>query len=498
VNRSCRSLLRAAFAALSVAPLAAVAATHVACVGSAVEFTAALASLNTSTANVDADEIRIRTGHYLAPEGGWVGAVTTRHDLSILGGWTDATCTQRTPDPTQTILDGHQLVGVLTINTPLIPDSDVVVSGLTFQNGKGGNAFESNAGGLKIGDPNPISGGRILVERNIFRNNTAVGNGFSGAIGGLLAATDGESLVVRNNLFLDNTSPNSSAAYLYSNNRIDVVNNTFVGNDSVDVAQATRVALGYFTLTGLALGNNVFWNNAGGPGAFDVDAGGAQFSVGAALANNDLQSIKGEPVAEAGTLHVDPLFSGPLFSLQPTSPLIDRGFSGAAGGIGDLDLVGAARVQGNNVDIGAYEVAASSTGAPIGGGMSGNWFDPSPNQGGHGFQIEVLPDNGMLAIWFVFNPAGTAQGWIFAQGVYTPGSATTTLPAFIEQGGAFPPNFDSRHVDAKAWGTLKFEFDDCDHGSATWTANADSAAAGYHDVTFPIQRLTRIVGTACP
>src|SRR6202008_2567413 len=98
--------------------------------------------------------------------------------------------------------------GVLTINTIAIPDSDIEVSGLTFQNGSGGSAFESNAGGLKIGDPNPISGGKILVERNIFRNNSSAGNGFSQAVGGLLAATDGTPLIVRDNLFVDNTSPN--------------------------------------------------------------------------------------------------------------------------------------------------------------------------------------------------------------------------------------------------------------------------------------------------
>ena len=151
------------------APLdAALAATKVTCVGSTTELANALAALSTSTANMDADEIRIRAGTYFAPAGGWVGSVTTHHALTIRGGYTDAGCTQRSPDASRTVLDGNDASGVMTINAFQIPDSDIEVSGLTFQHGRGGNTFESNAGGLKIGDPNPISGGKILVERNIF------------------------------------------------------------------------------------------------------------------------------------------------------------------------------------------------------------------------------------------------------------------------------------------------------------------------------------------
>ena len=131
-------------------------------------------------------------------------------------------------------------------------------------------------------------------------------------------------------------------------------------------------------------------------------------------------------------------------------------------------------------------------------GLSGNWYNPSANQGGHGFQIEILPGNGILAIWFVFNPAGTAQNWIYSQGAYDPASNTVNVPAFLEQGGAFPPNFDASKLSAPAWGSLQFTFSDCNNGTVAWKSNAASAAAGYGDVTFPIQRLTAIAGTTCP
>ena len=142
--------------------------------------------------------------------------------------------------------------------------------------------------------------------------------------------------------------------------------------------------------------------------------------------------------------------------------------------------------------------AVAAVGQNIKGGISGNWFDPTPNKGGHGFQIEILPNNGILAIWFVFNPAGTAQNWIYSQGSYDPTSNTVTVPAFLEQGGAFPPNFDSTKLTAPAWGSLQFTFTDCNNGTVNWTSNATSAAAGYADTSFPIQRLTSLAGTTCP
>ncbi len=57
------------------------AATNVKCVESSRDLTQALSALSNSPDNIDADEIRIRTGTYFAPAGGWTGSVKTRHDL---------------------------------------------------------------------------------------------------------------------------------------------------------------------------------------------------------------------------------------------------------------------------------------------------------------------------------------------------------------------------------------------------------------------------------
>ena len=144
------------------------------------------------------------------------------------------------------------------------------------------------------------------------------------------------------------------------------------------------------------------------------------------------------------------------------------------------------------------DVAPPPPTQPIVGGISGNWFNPSANQGGYGFQIEVLPNNGLLAIWFVFNPAGTAQNWLFSQGSYTPGSSDVVLPVFLEQGGAFPPNFNGANITAPAWGSLELKFTDCNNGTAEYTPNEAAVNAQYGHLQFPIQRVTSIAGATCP
>ena len=136
----------------------------------------------------------------------------------------------------------------------------------------------------------------------------------------------------------------------------------------------------------------------------------------------------------------------------------------------------------------------------IGGYMSGNWYNPL--QGGHGFQLEFTTlNNGALAIWFVYTPDGSGQNWIYSQGSYDPTKNTVTLPAILEHGAKFPPNFNPADVKGAPpdplWGSLTFTFSDCNHGTVSW----HSDFPGYNmanDMPLAIQRLTQIAGTTCP
>lgn len=332
----------------------ALATANVACVASAGDLTLALAALSTAPGDTNADEIRIRVGTYVAPVSGWIGTVINHHDLTIRGGYVDALCTQQARDASLTVLDGNNVSGILTINATAIPASNVEISGLTFQNGNGSSPFQSAAGALKVGDSNAIFGGTILIERNIFRHNSAV-TGIPGtsSVGALLAATDGNGLVVRDNLFVDNSSPNVPAALIVSDNAIDLSNNTFTANHATDALQQ-RVIVDYFTPTGLSLDNNIFWGNSTGVGISDIDVSGTFRH--AHLDSNDIETLIGTPASTTNALHVDPDFRGNGdFRLAPFSSLIDAGTNVPSGGTGLVDLDGADRLDGLAIDVGAYE-----------------------------------------------------------------------------------------------------------------------------------------------
>jgi len=183
-----------------------------------------------------------------------------------------------------------------------------------------------------------------------------------------------------------------------------------------------------------------------------------------------------------------------------TPPLFGK-FTAAAGYLsnntflpGSVSLASIDASCGTNNFV-SMQPAANPSSITIRPGISGNWDDPTVGQQGHGFQFEILPNNGILLIWFVFTSDGTGQTWLYAQGTYDPASNTVMLPTYVSVGPKFPPNYKVSDRKLTQWGTLTFTFTDCDRGTASWT----STAAGYPPSgSFPIARVTRIAGTTCP
>jgi len=127
--------------------------------------------------------------------------------------------------------------------------------------------------------------------------------------------------------------------------------------------------------------------------------------------------------------------------------------------------------------------------------VSGNWADPTPGKDGHGFQFEILPDNGILAIWFVFTPDGTGQTWLYSQGTYDPTSNTVTLPVYVSTGPKFPPEYNVSDRHLTQGGTLTFTFTYFSHGTVSWTSTAQGYPAS---CSFLIARVTSLAGLSCP
>ncbi|HEX7914752.1 plastocyanin/azurin family copper-binding protein [Rudaea sp.] len=124
-------------------------------------------------------------------------------------------------------------------------------------------------------------------------------------------------------------------------------------------------------------------------------------------------------------------------------------------------------------------------------GITGLWYNKS--QSGQGFDVQVLGNGTIVAIWYVFDNAGHTL-WLFGQGSYSGGTAT--LDVYTSTGGLFPPAFDPATVarNKYKWGTFTLSFSDCNTGTASWVP----LVPGYTSGSMSIVRLSGVGGLACP
>ncbi len=141
--------------------------------------------------------------------------------------------------------------------------------------------------------------------------------------------------------------------------------------------------------------------------------------------------------------------------------------------------------------VGSVTVKAVTASFAITQGISGSWYNST--QSGHGFNLEVLPNNLIAGYWYVFDANGNNL-WLTGVGNYTGNTATLTMIQVT--GGMFPPNFDPTKIVRTPWGTLTLTFTDCNNGTAAWAPTAAGFAGSANPLG--ITRLTSIAGLACP
>ena len=147
----------------------------------------------------------------------------------------------------------------------------------------------------------------------------------------------------------------------------------------------------------------------------------------------------------------------------------------------------------NNIDLSSTYTVTINPGFQIGPGVTGSWYDPV--QSGHGFELQVLATQPpqLLATWFVFDTNGQPL-WVTGTGPITGNEAVVQVATVSGAGALFPPQFDEQQVYRLPWGSLTFQFSDCNSGTVSWHSDKSEFADG----GLPITRLTMPAGLGCP
>jgi hypothetical protein len=136
---------------------------------------------------------------------------------------------------------------------------------------------------------------------------------------------------------------------------------------------------------------------------------------------------------------------------------------------------------------------------PISGYLSSNWYDP--NHSGEGMLVQVY-DIGTTqrffsAAWYTFDPLGLPF-WLIAAGSINIGDrAVNNLPTYYYTGGGFAGNFGAS-ANQKPWGTMSFQFPDCNTMVFSYSGSTDSQTNGPRGSgTRTWTRLANINGIVC-
>jgi parallel beta-helix repeat protein len=189
-----------------------------------------------------------------------------------------------------------------------------------------------------VGAPNGNIRPTLSIDACLFNGNHA------DLEGGAIDFAEAQDVEITNCLFTENTGP-GSAIYAYATQanacNAFIYNNTIANNE---------IGIQLRDNTSFLLQNNIFFNSSD---AHYLAEGSAEFfSGGGNLADDlSLETLLTDPSDIHGT---DPLFvASDDFHLSSESPCVDAGIATDITAL--FDLEGNNRIQGNSIDIGAYE-----------------------------------------------------------------------------------------------------------------------------------------------
>jgi hypothetical protein len=229
-------------------------------------------------------------------------------------------------------------------------------SDLNFTNNiVSGNSTSGNYAGLYIDAANK----NIVIKNNLISGNTA-----SKGYGGLYVKASTAN--VFNNVIVNNTALNghSAGAYFYLNGsrKLYLINNTISKNTSSSNTGGVFFNLND-TSPSIFVYNNIINKNKGTSGMSDINLNGYGNNKLFYNNNMNLDEFGGTGLwsENENPIYNDPGFVDELngdFHLLATSPCINEGDSNLYTSVGieiETDKDGNPRINGNNVDIGAYE-----------------------------------------------------------------------------------------------------------------------------------------------
>ena len=319
------------------------------CIGDSFQLADVLATGNDSpSVNLD---IRIRQGTYDIGTTAYAFIAPT----VLRGGYSDAGCTQRNPNPYNTVIDLSG--GSLTLGQPKgLSRASLTIDGLTFRHGTRVN-FSAGTVNLYNNDD-----GDLTIRRTRFTDLTGAAD-FSDTVG--LSVATGFGLV--ENVLIDHVA---AAAYgceldLYADGSsagfaMNYVTADFGGGACLSTGSTYYVS-NYFNIA-----NSVFWHSAPGLPSIVSRWNNHTSTFNLQIRTTLVHSVYDKDnnlVGFTEQVDADPKWIAPAsgsYDLGPGSPARDAGYPQSNLGLPSNDMIGQARFLGPNPDLGALESNGST------------------------------------------------------------------------------------------------------------------------------------------